>query len=75
MVKLHHRLENHPTMNLTYDINCTLLLDCNKQQFHSKESLTQLSSKFFNARLRNTCATVHQGTGYPSKQPHGGLKF
>ena len=42
MVKSRHRQENHPTTNLTHDIHCTLLLDCNKQQFHSKESLTRL---------------------------------
>ena len=47
MVKSRHRLENHPTTNLNYDIHCTLLLDYNKQQFHMKESLTQLFLKVF----------------------------
>ena len=66
MVKSRHRLENHSTTNLTYNIHCTLLLDYNKQQFHSKESLTRLFQQGLLMR-----ATVRQDTGYPSKRPHG----
>ena len=42
MVKSHHYLENLPTgtTNLIYNVHCALLLDYNKQLFHSKESLT-----------------------------------
>ena len=53
--------------------HCTLLLDYNKQRFHSK-GLTRLFQKVFNVPLHNTCTMVHQGTGYPGKRPHGGLK-
>ena len=48
--------------NLTYNTHCTLLLDYNKYLFHSKESLTRLFQKVFNVWLRNTRATVRQGT-------------
>ena len=72
MVKSRHRLENHPTTNLNYDIHCTLLLDYNKQQFHMKESFPE--SFLMCGYVCNTCTTVRQGTSYPNKQPHGGPK-
>ena len=75
VVKSRHCLENHPTTNLTYDIHCALLLDYNKQQFHSKESLTRL---FQQVLLMRGYVTLAQWSAKvpvtPVNDPMGGPK-
>ena len=76
MIKSHHRLENYPTTNITYDIHCTLLLDYNKQQFHTKESLIQLFQQVLPMHSYVTHAQQSAKVPVtPVNDPMGGLKF